>query len=136
MSLESIINHILEEARQQADQITFAAKKEAGQLILTAQEEAEKVSQEILKKEESALEAGKAKLVVGARLESKKELLTAKHELINLAFQKLESGLHKERFKKEQVSQDKIQEVSEEPHFYLENIKLQYESEVANILFS
>jgi vacuolar-type H+-ATPase subunit E/Vma4 len=136
MSLESIINHILEEAKQQADQITFSAKGEADQLILAAKEEAEKLYQEILRKEESALEAGKAKLVVGARLESKKSLLLAKHQLIDLVFQRLESGLHKERFKKEQVGQEKIQEVSEDAHFYLDNIKLQYESEVAKILFS
>ncbi len=136
MSLESIIQHILEEAGGQSEEITFAAKKEAAGIILTAKQEAEKLYQEILRKEESALEAGKARLVVNARLESKKSLLLAKHQLIDLVFQRLESGLHKERFKKEQVGQEKIQEVSEDAHFYLDNIKLQYESEVAKILFS
>ncbi|MFH0738468.1 MAG: V-type ATP synthase subunit E family protein [Candidatus Omnitrophota bacterium] len=135
MSLESIIQHILDEAKGKAQEIISTAKEEARQLIHGSREEANQLYLRLLEEEELILMAQKEKLLVAARLESKKNLLAARHDLIDAVFVKLEPLLKKERFKKEQVSQHKIEVVPEEGRFYLDSLKLQYQSEVARILF-
>jgi len=78
MSIESIINHILDEAGVQRDKIMRDAQQQAELILQEAIQEADKVYQEILAREKSLLEAEKQKLIVNARLESKKNLLKAK----------------------------------------------------------
>ncbi|MBM3254724.1 MAG: hypothetical protein FJZ08_00255 [Candidatus Omnitrophica bacterium] len=136
MSLESIIQHILDEAEGKAQEIISAAQEEATRLIHESREEASQLYLKLLEEEGLILRAQKEKLLVAARLESKKNLLTARHELIDAVFARLEPLLKKERFKKEQVGRHKVEAVSEDSRFYQDSMKLQYEGEVARILFS
>jgi len=135
MSIESIINHILDEAGVQRDKILREAKQQAELILQEARGEADKIHQEILAREKSLLEAEKQKLIVNARLESKKNLLKAKQELIDRVIEKLKSEIEKEKFKRYQVLQDKIKEVPEDMDFYLNNLRLEYETEIAKIIF-
>lgn len=135
MSLDSILEHILKEADNQKEKIIQEAREQASQIIQQAQEEARQLYAENLTKEKMHLEKEKQKLVVQARLESKKNLLKAKQELIDSVFENLKPLLSKGRLKKERVYVDKIEEITQEPDFYLEKIRRDYEIEIARILF-
>lgn len=135
MSLESIIEHIISDASAQREKIIQEAQKEAQKIIQEARKQAEGIYQEILEKERIACENQRQRLLVNARLEQKKNLLSAKQELINLAFENLKSGLKKDKFKKQQVSYSVVREVEENIDFYLGRIKLDHEIEISGILF-
>jgi len=135
MSLESIINHILEEADTKKQEIIQQAQKETERITQEARLEADNLYQDIIAKAKADAERQKYQLVVQARLEQKKNLLRTKQELIDSLFQELKSTLREGKIKKEQVSQDKIKEVAEDIDFYLEKIRHDYESEIAGILF-
>lgn len=136
MSLESILNHILAEANTQRDKIIQEAKFAADKIIQEAKQEAEALYQEELNKEKTLSLAQRQRLVVNARLEEKKKLLEAKQELIDNAFEKLKLTLKSDRFKKQQVSADRIKEVPEDIDFYLKQLRQDYETEIAGILFN
>jgi len=135
MSLESILDHIIEQADAQKDKIIQEAKQQADIIMLSAQQEAEKLYREIINKEKSLYEAGKQKLIVNARLESRKKVLAMKQALISEAFKELKSEIKKDRFKKQQVLPDKVKDVPEDIDFYLQKIRRDNETEIAKILF-
>ncbi len=135
MSLESIINHILEEASAKEQEIIQQAKKEAGRMIQEARLEADNLYQGIIIKAKADAERQKHQLLVQARLEQKKKLLRTKQESIDSLFQELKSTLGEGKIKKQEVYGDKIKEVAEDIDFYLEKIRHDYESEIAGILF-
>lgn len=135
MSLDSILEHILDEANAQRDKIIQETREKSTGIIQGAKTEAQKLYQEILDKERVFCEKEKQRLIVNARLESKKNLLKAKQELIGSAFEKLKSTLAKDKFKKQQVFQDKVQQAVEDIDFYLNKIRPDYEIEIARILF-
>jgi V/A-type H+-transporting ATPase subunit E len=135
MSLESILNHILDEAHQQRDSLIQEAIQQKNKIIEESREEAARVYQEIIEREKILSEAGKQKLIVNVRLESKKGFMQAKQELIDEVFKKLKLQLNKDKFKKQQVSGDKVREVPEDIDFYLERIRPDYETEIAKIIF-
>jgi len=134
MSLDSIIEHILKEAEAEKEKIIQQAQAERSTLIQETKKQAEQLYQESIQKETGRLERQKQGLIVQARIESKKQLLKTKQELIDMVFAKLKSTLKKDKLKKEQVSHDKIYEVSEDIDFYLNKIRPDYETEIAKIL--
>ncbi len=136
MSLESILSHILNQANAEKVNILRQAHQEKEKIIQKAKQEAERLYQETLHKERALSEAQKQKIIVNARLEPKKNLLKAKQELIDSVFVKLKSEFSKDKFKKQQVSQDKVREVSEDIDFYLKRIRVDHETEIADTLFS
>lgn len=135
MSLESILGRIENEVFIQRDRIIQEAREEAEKIIQQAKMDAEKLYKEILYKERALYEHQRQKLIVNTRLEAKKNLLAAKQELIDAVFIKLKSAFKKEKFKKQQIFQHKINEVSEDIDFYLNKIRPDYETEIAKILF-
>lgn len=135
MSLESILNHILGEAEVQKDKIIQEARQEADKIINQAKKEAEGLYNEILAKEKALAEHEKQAQIVHARLEAKKNLLRAKQDLIDTIFIKLKEDLKKEKLKKQQISHDKTHEVMEDIDFYLNRVRLDYETEIAKVLF-
>jgi len=135
MSLDSILEHILDEANAKRDKIIQEAREKSIRIIQEAKTEAQKLYQEILDKERVFREKEKQRLVTNARLESKKNLLKAKQESIDSAFEKLKSTLAEDKFKKQQVLMDKVKEVPEDIDFYLGKIRQDYETEIARILF-
>lgn len=136
MSLESILNNIINEADSRKEKILREAGQQANLIIQTAKQEAQTLYQGLIDREKNLSLAGKQKLIVNARLESKKKLLSVKQELIKAVFEKLRAKIKKDRLKKKQVLPDKIQDVAEDVDFYLNKIRFEYESEIAKILFS
>lgn len=135
MSLESILEHILSQANCQKDKIIETAKEEADKIIQAAKLEADKLFQESLEKEKRLYLAGQQKRLVEAHLEAKRQILESKQELISHVFEKLKAGLDKNRFKKERIASDKVEEVNEDLDFYLNKIRPDYEAQIAKILF-
>lgn len=135
MSLDSILDHIIDQAEAQKDKIIQEAKQQADIIMLSAQQEAEKLYREIINKEKSLCEAQKQKLIVNARLESRKKILAMKQALISEAFKELKSEIKKDKFKKQQVLPDKVKDVPEDIDFYLQKIRRDNETEIAKILF-
>jgi V/A-type H+-transporting ATPase subunit E len=135
MSLESILEHITSEAKAQRDKIIREAGLGADKIIQEAKLAAEKVYQELLDKEKNASLAKKQGLIVNARLEQRKNLLKAKQELIEEVFKKLNPIIKSDKFKKQQVLIDKVKEVAQDLDFYLEQLRQDYETEIARILF-
>ncbi|KPK39662.1 MAG: hypothetical protein AMJ78_08155 [Omnitrophica WOR_2 bacterium SM23_29] len=135
MALDSILDHIIGEANKNRDGIIQEARQQADALIQEARQQARKLYQEIINAEKSLLERERQKLIVNSNLESKKKLLKTKREIIDAVFGKLKSILEKVKLKKKQIYRDKIEEVGEDIDFYLNKIQLDYETEVARILF-
>lgn len=135
MSLESILSRIFKEADIQKKRIIQEATLEAERIVKEAQQEAQVLYQNIIARAKASYESEKQRRIVNARLEHRKSLLAVKQESIESVFKKLKSTLKGDKFKKQQVCQDKIKEVSEDIDFYLNNTRLEYETEIAKILF-
>jgi vacuolar-type H+-ATPase subunit E/Vma4 len=136
MSLESILQRITNNADAESQKIIQQARREAEVIIQQAQKEADKMYEGLLAKEKILYEAQKQKFIVNARLEYKKDLLSAKQGLINGVLEKVKHRLGKDKLKKEQIAQDKIYEVSEDIDFFLGQLLRDCETEIAKVLFS
>lgn len=135
MSLESILKHILGEAEKKKEGILLSAQKEREGILQQAQQEAEKLYQEILREEKALSEGQRRHYIVSARLERKKELLSLKQELIGSVFAAIRPHLKGDKFKKQQILTDKVREEPEDIEFYLNKIRKDYETALADILF-
>ncbi len=136
MSLESILNHIITEARLAAEDILQKAKLEAEDILQKAKLEAEDIYRQGMEREKGVFEKRKQKLIVQERLAARQKILQAKQELIDEVFRELKPGLGKNKLKKQQVAYDKIHEEAEDVDFYLHRIRADYEAEIARILFA
>ena len=135
MSLESILEHILQQANTEKSSIIQEARLDAERITSAAQQEADILFREIIAKEKAAYENQRQRLIVNARLEQKKNLLSTKQGLVDSVFKKLKPTLKGEQFKKQQVYQDKVKEVPEDIDFYLSKLRQDYETEIARIIF-
>lgn len=96
MSLEKILNKIIEDAQTEADNILRESREKASEIKEEIREEASRLSELILKEGEKQgrLEAGK--IVTQARLEKRIELLSIKkgfiEEVLEKAFEGIDSG--------------------------------------------
>jgi len=135
MSLDAVLEQIINEANSQKEKIIEAAKQQADSFIQAAKAEAEALYQELISKARVDYKNQRERLMVNARLEYKKKLLQTKQELIDSVFKKLKSTLKSERFKKQQVLVDKVKEIPEDIDFYLSKFRQDYETEIARILF-
>ena len=136
MSIESILQRITNNADTESQQIIQQARQEAAEILQQAQKEADKTYEGMLAKEKLLYAAQKQGVMVNARLEHKKDSLAAKQRLINIVLEKVKQHLGKGRLKKEQITQDKVHEVSEDIDFFLEQLRRNYETEIAKILFA
>jgi len=135
MSLESIIDSIICDAKKKKDEIIAEAKAEADKIIQQAKKEGELLYKTGVEKEKAAEQGQKQKLIVTARLECKKDLLKTKQELIGSIFQRLKLEFSKKTLKKEKITHDKVEEVKSEADAYLDLLRYDYETETAKILF-
>jgi len=135
MSIESILERINSEGLAQKEKIIQAAQKEAQDLIYKARLEAEQLGQEIIEREKDVAEKQKQGLIVNARLKAKNAVLSSKQALIDYVFERAKDHINRTKFKKQIISHEKISEVSQEPDYYLQDIRHAYESEIAKILF-
>lgn len=135
MSLESILNRILNEANAEAEKIIQDANRQAEKIIQDAKLAADALYQDIISRAKADYEHQKQRLIVNARLEYKKNLLESKQEFINEVFNKIKSTVNSDKIKKKQISSDKAREVPEDIDFYLNKTRQDYETEIAGILF-
>jgi len=136
MSLESIIEHILAQANAEREEIIRQANDERDIILRQAKQEAETLYQANLKKERALYEKEKQRLITSARLESRKDLLKVKQELIDTIFEKLKADIKGSTLLKKQIiTHDKREETKAELSFYIEKFRFDYEADVARILF-
>ena len=135
MAFDDILDHIVNESLDEKYRIIKEARAEAAGILTKGEEEARGTYSSIIETEKVRAEAEKRRLMVGARLESKKKVLKAKQDLVELVFKKTASALTKDILKKEQVTQSGISESPADLNSYIEKIKFDYEIEVAKILF-
>lgn len=135
MALESILDHILAQARAEKEKIIAQAKQDYQTMLAQAQEEAENLYQQSLNQEKTRLESERNKMLVRARLEGRKGILQVKQEAIDSCFDKVKTHIATGKLKKQQIFQDRIHESAEDIDFYLNRIRSNYESAVAQILF-
>lgn len=135
MSLDSILNHIINNANIEAEKIIKQAHLSKENILKEAKEEADKIYNQRLKKEKAACERIKQGLLVNARLENKKNILATKQELLSQVFEKLKPAFASTKLSKQLIGRDKTSEVAEDIDFYIDKIRTDYETEVARILF-
>ncbi|MDD3839531.1 MAG: V-type ATP synthase subunit E [Clostridia bacterium] len=83
---EKIKEKIIDEAREKADQITGKAKKKADEMMEKAQQQADKKKNDILNKAKEDAEQRKERIMSVAQLEMKKDILSAKQDMIQKSF--------------------------------------------------
>ncbi len=120
----------------QRDKILSEAVEKKAALSRAAEEEAERLFLEEVSRAERAAAAEKNRIMINGRLEAKKRLLEAKRELLSSVFAGLEPLLAEKGLMKEQVLPEGTRNVPEESGFYLEELRQDFESEVAAVLFS
>lgn len=94
MSLEKILDKILEEAREEAERIRSESRKKAEEIMQNARNSGEKQGEEILERAKRLSNLEASRLVTQARLEKRIKILGYKKDLIDevleKAFQKQE----------------------------------------------
>jgi vacuolar-type H+-ATPase subunit E/Vma4 len=134
--MDLILQHILQEAEEEKQKILAAAQKEAAQIIAAARQEADALSRGILQRFEANCLNQKKRNIVNARLQQKTKLLEKKQEFIEAVTARLRQDLEAHKLKKEQVCLHQTNQVAEDPVFYLEQLRRDYETDLAAALFS
>ena len=83
MSLEKILNKIVDEAREEADKIVLASRERAEQIKQTARKEASKLADALLKEAERQGNLEASRIVTQARLQKRLNILSCKKRLID-----------------------------------------------------
>jgi len=93
MGLEAIVKEIKARGKVEADKVSKEADKETSQIIADAQSQAEKITE--TKKEAVAADIQRLKRqeLSSANLEVKRELLNARKEILDLAYEKAVDGV-------------------------------------------
>ncbi|MFH1338634.1 MAG: V-type ATP synthase subunit E family protein [Candidatus Omnitrophota bacterium] len=134
MALEDIIKKILEDAQNKAQEILTRAEQEAEQIRKEADVKAERVAQEIIQENTNSGQQEALRITTLARLEARKEILSAKQKILNKIFSDPNiSGLVKAE--KTVVLPETEKRETLEPEIYLNTVRPNYEARVAEILF-
>ncbi len=88
MALEEIIRRIEDETREKTKEIESGAKKEAEKILRGADSEAEKLKNKIYEETQKQIESERKKKLSLKRLELKKDILQAKHKILNDTFER------------------------------------------------
>jgi vacuolar-type H+-ATPase subunit E/Vma4 len=88
-----IVDKILSDGKAQAQRLIDSAKRSAEGEIAKAQQEAQKVRQEIVSEAQRKVRTLMSKEAAGAHIESKRMLLRAREEAISSVFKIIEQGL-------------------------------------------
>ena len=100
MGLGSLEAKIIEEAEKEARRIKKEAQKQVEELTAKAGQKAELEYSAIIKSAHQKAAALKKSILVPARLEAKKTILSAKHEILDQVFHGLESKKTEENIEK------------------------------------
>ena len=88
MSLEKILDKILEEARREAEQILLESRQKAEEITQSARKQGEMQANVILEQAELQGNLEASRLVTQARLEKRIKILTCKKDLIDEVLEK------------------------------------------------
>jgi vacuolar-type H+-ATPase subunit H len=88
MSLEKILDKILEEARNEAEHILMQSRKKAEEITQNAQKQGEMQANAILEQAERQGNLEASRLVTQARLDKRIKILTCKKDLIDEVLEK------------------------------------------------
>ncbi len=89
MSLEKILDKILEEARGEAERILSESRQKAGDITRNAKEQGELQAKTILEQAEKQANLEASRLISQARLEKRIQILSCKKELIDTVLEKV-----------------------------------------------
>lgn len=136
MSLEKIIDKILQDARKEADDIIAENQKKADEIKKTALKDAETLADSLFKEEERQGELVAIRLLTHARLEGKAKILSYKKALIDevleKAFQK--QDLDQNVLKRKVILKDGEKEESFDKEKLKNEIRPKLESYIAEVL--
>lgn len=136
MSLEKIIEKILDDARGEAERIILETRNKAGAIIQGAEEDAARSAEAQLKESERAAQLEASRLITQARLEKKISILSRKKEIINevldKAFEKGWTG--KERMKRKVILKTGEKEEAFGKDKLLDELRPQLEDFIARAL--
>jgi vacuolar-type H+-ATPase subunit E/Vma4 len=136
MALDAILTRIQDETDTQVRAIIQEARLQAVKSLEAGRQEADKSYHATMLAAKNLAAQKKKRALVICRLENRKKILKTKEEILDHLFEKVQSHLKKGKLKKQVVSVRKRQEVPEDIGFYLEKLRRDIETELAQLLFS
>ena len=136
MALDSILARIQDETAAQARAIVQEARQQAEKSIEAGRQETDKLYREIMRAAQNLAAQKKQRALVICRLENRKKILQVKQEILDTLFAKTKSELKKNRIKKQVVAAQGCTEESENIDFFLNDLRRDIETELAQMLFS
>lgn len=136
MALDSILTRIQDETDAQARAIVQEARLQAEKSVEAGRQEADKLYREIMRAAQNLAAQKKQRALVICRLENRKKILQVKQEILDALFAKTKSELKKNRIKKQVVAAQGCTEESENIDFFLNDLRRDIETELAQMLFS
>jgi V/A-type H+-transporting ATPase subunit E len=136
MSLEKIIDKILQDAQKEADRIIAENQKKADEIKSAAMKDAEVLAESLLSEEERQGELEASRLLTQARLEGKVKILSYKKNLIDSVLEKAfqKQDLDEEVFRRKVILKDGEKEESFDKERLLNEIRPRLESYIAEVL--
>jgi len=136
MSLEKILEKILDDARAEADKIILESQKKAAEIKEKADRAAVELADALLKEAEKKGHLEASRLLTQARLEKKINILSCKKELIDevleRAFQR--GSLGKEGLKRKIIMKDGEKEEPYDEEKLKEELRSKLENEILEAL--
>jgi vacuolar-type H+-ATPase subunit E/Vma4 len=136
MAIDSILEHILSEGARQREAILRDAAAQAGVIDSAGKQAAGETYLKILHEETERIALNRKRRLIAVRLEIRNDILRAKQEIIDRLFTEWKTTLRKGTFQKQQVSFTRMKAVAENTDFFLTDIRRDFETEIASILFS
>jgi vacuolar-type H+-ATPase subunit E/Vma4 len=136
MALDSIIAHIRTQAASQTETIMEQTRRQEAQLLNDGRSAAEKLYRDLLAGEKNRVERLKQHQLVSCRLENRKKILRTKEEILDSLFEKVRTHLQQGGIKKQVVSAHGLRELPEDTGFYLQQLRRDFETQIAALLFS
>lgn len=136
MSLEKIVEKVIEDARAEADRITQESRKKAEEIKETARKEASKLREALVDEAKRKANLEASRLVTQARLEKRIQLLSWKKELIDEIMEKAlkQANIDEDVLKKKIVLKDGEQEESYDRDRLIEELRPKLENFILEVL--
>lgn len=135
MSLESILQHIIEEANNQREIILKEARRQAEIILKEARQQAEQESRDFWQGFNLDIERQNKKIITAANIEKKKSISEAKYSAVDEVFNTLKERLNKNTLpKKNIIWKDKSLEERLSPEEFIQRIRSSYEFEIVKML--
>lgn len=136
MSLEKILDKILEEARLEAEQILQESRQKAEEIIKNARKQGEMQASAILEQAERLGNLEASRLVTQARLEKRIKILRCKKDLIDQVLEKSFQEQKDDTFglKRKVIRKDGEQEELVDHHKVKQELRPRLEKDIAEVL--